>query len=97
MRPRAGHERSASEYTGMPLYIRSPEAELLARKLAAQTGETLTAAVIVALRERLGRTRPNSSDERLKRSLKIVARASRKLAGKRVSTDDLYDRGGLPR
>jgi hypothetical protein len=53
--------------------------------------------VIVALRERLGRTRPNSSDERLKRSLKIVARASRKLAGKRVSTDDLYDRGGLPR
>ena len=39
----------------MPLSIKSPEADRLARQLAATTGESLTVAVIVALRERLSR------------------------------------------
>ncbi|MGH7662940.1 MAG: type II toxin-antitoxin system VapB family antitoxin [Gemmatimonadaceae bacterium] len=39
----------------MPLSIKHPEADRLARELADATGESLTAAVIGALRERLGR------------------------------------------
>lgn len=39
----------------MALSIKDPEADRLARQLAAQTGETLTEVVVVALRERLAR------------------------------------------
>lgn len=39
----------------MALNIKDPEADRLARALAAQTGETITEAVIKALRERLKR------------------------------------------
>ena len=46
----------------MALSIKHPEADRLARELAERTGETLTEAVVVALRERLaretGRTQP---------------------------------------
>lgn len=41
----------------MALSIKSDEADRLARELAARTGETLTEAVVVALRERLARQR----------------------------------------
>jgi antitoxin VapB len=39
----------------MPLSIKAPEADALARKLADTTGESITEAVIVAMRERLER------------------------------------------
>lgn len=39
----------------MPLSIKDPEADRLARAVAARTGETITQAVITALRERLAR------------------------------------------
>lgn len=39
----------------MALSIKDPEADRLARELAARTGESLTEAVVVALRERLAR------------------------------------------
>jgi hypothetical protein len=39
----------------MALSIKSDEADQLARELAAETGETLTDAVVIALRERLDR------------------------------------------
>jgi antitoxin VapB len=39
----------------MALSIKGPEADRLARELAARTGESLTQAVVVALRERLAR------------------------------------------
>jgi antitoxin VapB len=39
----------------MTLYIKDPEAHELARKIAEQTGETMTRAVTEALRERLAR------------------------------------------
>ena len=46
----------------MALSIKNPEADRLARELAARTGESLTEAVVTALRERLvretGRARP---------------------------------------
>ncbi len=41
----------------MALSIKHPEADQLARELAAVTGESLTEAVLVALRERLLRQR----------------------------------------
>jgi antitoxin VapB len=39
----------------MALSIKDPEADALARVLAEETGETLTQAIVVALRERLAR------------------------------------------
>ena len=39
----------------MPLSIKDPEADRLARAVAQRTGETLTQAVVNALRERLAR------------------------------------------
>jgi len=39
----------------MPLNIKHPEADRLARELAEKTGETITEVVIGALRERLAR------------------------------------------
>ena len=39
----------------MPLNIKNPEADRLARALSEKTGETITEAVIRALRERLAR------------------------------------------
>ncbi len=41
----------------MALSIKSDEADRLARELAAETGESLTDAVVASLRERLGRQR----------------------------------------
>ncbi len=41
----------------MALSIKSEEADRLARELAAITGETLTTAIVVALKERLQRER----------------------------------------
>jgi antitoxin VapB len=41
----------------MALSIKDPEADRLARAVARETGETLTAAVIQSLRERLARVR----------------------------------------
>jgi antitoxin VapB len=41
----------------MALIIKSAEAERLTRELAAHTGEGITEAVIIALRERLERTK----------------------------------------
>lgn len=46
----------------MPLSIKDPEADRLARAVAARTGETLTQAVITALRERLAREERRAED-----------------------------------
>lgn len=43
----------------MGLSIKNPETQRLARKLARQTGETITTAITVALKERLERQKPN--------------------------------------
>ena len=44
-----------------PLSIKDPETDRLARELSKATGETLTNAVAIALRERLERVRGRSS------------------------------------
>lgn len=48
----------------MPLTIVNPETDRLARELAQRTGESLTEAVTVALRERLERVRSGTPGDR---------------------------------
>ena len=49
----------------MALSIKSPEADRLARDLAKTTGESITVAVIVAMRERLAREERKQENKRL--------------------------------
>lgn len=59
----------------MALNIKSPEADRLARELAALTGESITEAVIKALEGRLAqeRRKHRSSREELRRALREIA------------------------
>lgn len=84
----------------MALSIKHPEADRLARALAARTGETLTEAVVGALRERLqreqGRRRmPRVSEElrRIAEGLKTLPRLDSRSADEILG----YDEHGLPR
>src|SRR2546428_10532465 len=56
----------------MALSVKDPEADRLAREVTARTGETLTTAIVVALRERLarlrGRRRPPTAARRAPRN-----------------------------
>ena len=56
----------------MTLSIEHPEADQLARQLAAQTGESLTEAVLNALRERLARERGRAHTPRLRDELRAI-------------------------
>lgn len=81
----------------MPLNIKDPLAHELAQALARQTGETMTHAVIAALRERLDRLqrRRHASAEEL---LAIGKRCAEGLSGPAIDhAAMLYDEQGLPR
>ena len=84
----------------MALNIKHPEADRLARELAAVTGETLTEAVVAALRERLERQRqrrpkPSTASEILR---EVRLRLSRLPVLDARSADEIlgYDEKGLP-
>ena len=83
----------------MPLNIKHPEADRLARELARATGETLTEAVLNALRERLHRER---SASRRPRAKEMLREARLRLAAHPIldgrSADEIlgYDDRGLP-
>ena len=83
----------------MPLSIKHPEADRLARELADTTGETLTEAVLQALRERLVRILGRCRDHGLRDDL---ARMQARVADMPVldgrPDDSLlgYDADGLP-
>ena len=83
----------------MTLNIKDPEAHRLARKLAAQTGETMTRAVTEALRERLARlTRAQKPEATADDLLAIGRRCAATLKGKPVEHGSLlYDERGLPK
>ena len=84
----------------MALSIKNPEAERLARALAARTGETITEAVLVALRERLKRQQGRSGVRRLKEELLEIGRrcAALPVLDARSPEEILgYDEIGLPR
>lgn len=82
----------------MTLNIKDPKARDLAQALAEETGETMTLAVIRALRERLERVqrgrRVASADE----LLAIGQRCAQGVTGAAVAHGELlYDERGLPR
>jgi antitoxin VapB len=58
----------------MPLNIKNPEADRLARALAQKTGESITQAVIRALEERLVRTDGRRSLRNLKEEIDEIGR-----------------------
>lgn len=84
----------------MPLSIKDPEADLLARRLAAQTGETITKAVIHALREQLAREerKADDDDQLVEDILEIARRFSALPVLDPRSPDEIlgYDENGLP-
>jgi antitoxin VapB len=87
----------------MALHIKSEQVDLLARKVAKKTGETITEAISVALAERLARLQNQTRDneEELLRDVRaITARVSSKFRNdKRTAReliDALYDDEGLP-
>ena len=83
----------------MALSIKNEEADHLARALAAVTGESLTEAVVVALRERLERQRTQRDNDDFAESLLEIGRRyrSRPLLDVRTPDELLYDDSGLPR
>ncbi|HKG04712.1 MAG TPA: type II toxin-antitoxin system VapB family antitoxin [Conexibacter sp.] len=83
----------------MALNIKDPVADRLVRELAAETGESITTAVTVAVRERLERIRGLSPAEvRLQAILRISDRAAaRRVIDDRTDEEILgYDEDGLP-
>jgi antitoxin VapB len=84
----------------MPLSIKSPETERLARLVAKKTGETLTSAIEQALRERLERLqRRQSAPAKIERLLEIANRVAALPVLDNRSDDEIlgYDDIGLPR
>jgi antitoxin VapB len=85
--------------SSMALSIKSDEADRLARELAAETGESLTEAVVIALRERLDREHTRhaaSMRTRLKR-LAADVKAMQVADGRTPEEIIGYDEAGLPR
>lgn len=85
----------------MALNFKKPELDRLARELASVTGETLTDAVLVALRERLDREekRKTRLETDLAQDLMEIGRqcADLPVLDKRSEDEILgYDRQGLP-
>jgi antitoxin VapB len=79
-------------YVSMALSIKSIETEDLARKVAAQTGESLTGAIQKSLEERLERLNTNRRShilERVDARPDLDARTPDEILG--------YDEDGLPR
>jgi antitoxin VapB len=84
----------------MALSIKSPESDNLARRLAATTGESLTVAITIALRERLAREeRKRHNNRSLAAELMEIGRhcSSLPVLDPRTSDEILgYDENGLP-
>ncbi len=84
----------------MPLSIKDPEADHLAKNLAQRTGETITQAVITALRERL--TREQRKDETIENLVEEIMDIGRHCAALPLldarSAEEIigYDERNLP-
>ncbi|MBM7788546.1 type II toxin-antitoxin system VapB family antitoxin [Tenggerimyces flavus] len=83
----------------MALSIKDPEADRLARELAAKTGETLTEAVVIALRERLARQTGRARVVPLREELAAIRQrcAALPVLDHRTADEIIgYDEDGLP-
>ena len=85
----------------MSLNIKNEDAHRLARELAELTGETMTGAVTIALKERLEREKRERSVEERVRELHAIGQRCAKMLrpgpGAVDHGDFLYDEHGLPR
>jgi antitoxin VapB len=84
----------------MAMSIKSVDAEALARKVSAMTGENLTAAIVTALRERLKRLEQTKQSDSLADQLDAIAQRSAELPViDQRSADEIigYDDQGVPR
>ena len=84
----------------MSLNIKNEETHRLARELAQLTGETMTGAITVAIRDRLERERRERGVEARIRKLRAIRKRCRGLLKDGPSAvehgDFLYDENGLP-
>lgn len=83
----------------MALSIKSDEADRLARELAAETGETLTEAVEIALRQRLDREHARHTASMRMRLRRLAADVADLAVADGRSPEQIigYDDTGLPR
>jgi antitoxin VapB len=82
----------------MTLNIKDPEAYRLAQAIARETEETLTRAVIEALRERYQRLESRKAKAGVEELLRIAKRASAKVQQRYLDHSEwLYDERGLPK
>ena len=84
----------------MALIIKHPEAHRLARELAEAAGESVTEAVVNALRERLMRQRGKFRTQRVRDELRAIRErcAQYPVLDHRTADETLgYDEHGLPR
>ena len=85
----------------MSLNIKNDETCRLADELARLTGETMTGAITIALRERLEREKHERSVEARVQEMRAIAERCAKLMGPGPSAvehgDVLYDERGLPK
>lgn len=84
----------------MPIYIKNPETEKLARELAAATGECITDAVTTAIRERLDRVQNGEVErKRVREAMERIAQRAAALPVLDTRTPEEivgYDEHGLP-
>jgi antitoxin VapB len=85
--------------SSMALSIKSDEADRLARELVAETGETLTDAVEIALRERLDREHAKHTASMRIRLARLAADVATMPVADDRAPDEIvgYDDDGLPR
>jgi antitoxin VapB len=84
----------------MSLNIKNEETHRMARELARLTGESMTAAINEAIRERLEKVRRDSKGEMLERIMKIARECGPLWKEPYRSMDHgdlLYDEKGLPK
>jgi antitoxin VapB len=84
----------------MSLNLKSEETHKLAHELAALTGESMTAAVTIAVRERLERIRREREIDRLVAETMAIAHDFAKgRKGRRLPDPNnfLYDENGMPK
>jgi antitoxin VapB len=82
----------------MGMNIKSDEAHRIAKRIASHTGESLTSAVVVALKERLERLeRERDVREKIRRIDEILERSGPTPPGVTSDHSDLYDETGLPK
>ena len=83
----------------MSLNIKDPEAHKLAQLLAEETGETMTSAVIQAMRERLETVRRRRKSEAIRAALHAISKRSAEILKGQDTDHDalLYDENGLPK